>query len=246
MCIRDRFKALRQELREVQAKIGRPYYRSVDAVQQRANTRLKNSPVGKLMRAEAYLDEQDQIRLRWWIDRYALWQVMERDGRYLLVTNDWSLSPQRILALYRQKDGVEKRFKVTKSDLKVSPIYLHKDNRIEAMLLINMLALLAYSLLERQVRQGGLQMTTRRIIEKLESLDVIETYCWDGSRLCRLVPVDEEQAAILQVLAHVLADLRLPRWPHRSLSPGDEPHLPWRAAPGILALPLPLKQPLTV
>lgn len=249
-------RALRQELCQVQVRIGRPHYRSLKAVQRRADTRLKNSRVGKLMRAEAYLDEQDQIRLRWWVDRYTLWQAMERDGRYLLITNDWSLSHQRILALYRQKDGVERRFKVTKSELKVSPIYLHKDNRIEAMLLINMLALLAYSLLERQARLGGLQMTTRRIIEKLESLDVVETYCWDGSCLYKLVPLDEEQAALLQILAHVLADLRLPRWPHRSLSHGDAPHLPpraaplagqvWRAMPGILALPPPLKQPLLI
>jgi len=130
-----------------------------------------------------------------------------------------------MLALYRQKDGVEKRFTVSKSDLEVSPIYLHKDERIEAMLLINMLALLAYSLLERQVRQGGLQMTTRRIIEKLEGLDVIETLCWDGSCLHRLAPVDEEQAALLGVLAHILAELRLPRWPHLLLPAGDTPSL---------------------
>jgi transposase len=209
-----RLRALRQDLRQVQSKIGRPHYRTVKAVQQRANTQLKRSPVGKFMQAQAYTDEQGQICLRCWVDRYALWQAMQRDGRYLLVTNDWSLSPRRMLTFYRQKDGVEKRFTVSKSDLKVSPIYLHKDQRIEAMLLINMLALLAYSLLERQVRQGGLQMTTRRIIEKLENLDVIETFCWDGSRLLRLIPVDEEQAALLQVLAHILADLRLPRWPH--------------------------------
>ena len=88
------------------------------------------------------------------------------------------------------------------------------------MLLINMLALLAYSLLERQVRQGGLQMTTRRIIEKLESLDVIETLCWDGSCLHRLVPVDEEQVALLEALSHILAELRLPRWPHSLLPDG--------------------------
>jgi transposase len=218
-------RALRQALSEVQAKIGRPRYRTVEAVQKRANTQLKKSPAGKFMRAEAYADEQGQVCLRWWVDRYALWQAMQRDGRYLLVTNDWSLSPQRMLALYRQKDGVEKRFTVSKSDLKVSPIYLHKDERIEAMLLINMLALLAYSLLERQVRQGGLQMTTRRIIEKLGSLDVIETLCWDGSRLHRLVPVNEEQAALLEVLAHILAKLRLPRWPHPLLPAGDTPSL---------------------
>jgi transposase len=214
---------LRQALDQVQAKIGQPHHRTVEAVQKRANTQLKKSPAGKFARAEAYADEAGLLHLRWWVDRYALWQAMQRDGRYLLVTNDWSLSPQRMLALYRQKDGVEKRFTVSKSDLKVSPVYLHKDKRIEAMLLINMLALLVYSLLERQVRQSGLHMTTRRIIQKLESLDVIETLCWDGSRLYRLVPVDEQQAALLEVLAHILVELRLPRWPHPLPPAGDLP-----------------------
>ncbi|MBN1139469.1 MAG: IS1634 family transposase [Anaerolineae bacterium] len=214
-------RALRQALAEVQARIGRPYYRTIAAVQQRANTQLKKSPVGKLMRIEAFQDERGQIHLRYWVDRYVLWQAMQRDGRYLLVTNDGSLSPRRMLDLYRQKDGVEKRFHVSKSDLKVSPIYLHKDERIEGMLLIHMLALLAYSLLERQVRQGGLQMTTRRVIEKLETLDIVETLCWDGSLLYRLVPLDEEQAVLLEILAQVLTDLQRPRWPHPALPSGN-------------------------
>lgn len=214
---------LREALREVQAKIGRPHYRTVRAVQQRANTQLKASPAGKLMRAEAYADENGQVQLRWWVDRYLLWQAMQRDGRYLLVTNDWSLSPQRMLALYRQKDGVEKRFRVAKSDLRVSPIYLHQDQRIEAMLLLNMLALLAYSLLERQGRQSGLALTTGRILEQLASLEVIETWCWDGSRLLRLTPVNPQQAALLHSLARILAQLQLPRWPHLSLSVRSAP-----------------------
>lgn len=216
-----KLRALRQELKEVRVKIGQPYHRTVEAVQKRADTRIKKSPVGKFVRAKAYTDEQGQIRLHWWIDRHTLLLTMQKDGRYLLVTNDWHLSVQRMFDLYRQKDGVEKRFKVSKSDLKVSPIYLHKDERIEGMLLINMLALLAYSLLERQVRQNGLQMTTRRIIEKLEHLDVVETLCWDGSLLYRIVPVDEEQALILQILARILVDLRRPRWLYLLLPAGD-------------------------
>ena len=215
-----RLRELRQSLREVEAKIGRPHYRTVAAVQKRAETQLKQSSVGKFMQARAYADEDGQVRLRWWVNFYPLWQTMQRDGRYLLVTNDWTLSPQEMLSLYRQKDGVEKRIQVSKQDLKVSPLYLHKDKRIEAMLLINMLALLAYSLLERQARQNGLQMTTRRIIRKLESLDVIETRCWDGSRLYRLVPMDAEQAALLMALGHILAELHLTRCPHSLLSAG--------------------------
>jgi hypothetical protein len=49
-----KLRALRQELKEVQAKIGEPYHRTVEAVQKRAHTRIKKSPVGKFMRAEAY------------------------------------------------------------------------------------------------------------------------------------------------------------------------------------------------
>jgi transposase len=214
--------ALNQALWEVRAKIGKPRYRTVACVQRRANTQLKRSPAGKFMWAQAYADQEGQVHLCWGLDRDALWKADQRDGRYLLVTNDWSLSPQQMLALYRQKDGVEKRFTVSKSDLKVSPVYLHKDERIEAMLLINMLALLAYSLLERQARQNGLQMTTRRIIQKLDSLDVIETQCWDGSRLCRLVPVDEEQALLLATLQQVLAKLVIPRSPHPLLGAGED------------------------
>jgi len=228
-------RALHQELEEVQAKIGHPYYRTVAAVQKRASTRRKKSSVGKFMRAKAFTDEQGQVCLRWWIDRHTLWEAMQRDGRYLLVTNDWSLSPRRMLALYREKDGVEKRFTVSKGDIKVSPIYLHKDQRIEAMLLLNMLALLTYSLLERQVRQNGLQLTTRRIIEKLETLSITETLCWDSSRLYRVVPVDEEQAILLECLAQILAALRL------------SPEHPLQLSTGRvlrLALPPPEKLPL--
>ena len=184
------------------------------------------------MQAEAYTDEEDQVRLRFGIDTYALWKAMQRDGRYLLVTNDWSLSHTEMLTLYRQKDGVEKRILVSKQDLKVSPVYLHKDERIEAMLLINMIALLAYSLLERQVRQGGLQMTTRRIIQKLEGLDVVETHCRDGSSLYRLVTVDEEQAELLDILKDVLAELRL--------RPTERLALP-TTSPPLLMLPPPLE-----
>lgn len=229
------FRALYQALREVEAKIGQPYYRTAQVVQKRAETQLRRSPVGKFLRVQASADAEGQVRLRWWVERESLQQAMRRDGRYLLVTNDWTLSLPQMLTLYRQKDGVEKRFTVSKSDLKVSPLYLHRDDHIQAMLLLNMLALLAYSLLERQARQHGLPLTTRRIIHKLESLQVIETLAWDGSRLLRLAPLDADQAALLQVLADLVADLRLPRWPH--------PPLPI-AVPCLLASSPPGERPL--
>lgn len=207
------FRDLRSALAVVRAKIGQKRYRSVRDVQARAETCLRHSTVGKLVRVEAYAIPGGAVELRWWIDRAALAEAMRRDGRYLLVTNDRTLTPARLLELYRAKDGQEKGFEVAKQDLRVRPLYVHSDERIKALLLLNLVALLVYSLLERQVQSQGLVLTTRRLIEQLESLTVIETHCWDGSVLCRLTPVNAEQAQLLQVLSDILGALVIPRLP---------------------------------
>jgi len=204
---RKQLAALAQELSQLQAKLGQPYYRTLKMVQRKANARRKASKVGHLMEITVYETEAGVVNLHWQVDAAALHRVKERDGRYLLVTNDWSLSHREMFRLYREKDGVEKRFTICKSDLKVSPVYLHQDKRIASMLLLNMVALLAYSLLERQARQSGLQMTTRQIIRRLERLSLIETHCRDGSCLRRLTPVEPEVAGILELVAQALDDL---------------------------------------
>ena len=120
------------------------------------------------------------VSLRWWIDREALAAIQRTDGRYMLVTNDPSLTPTRMLALYRDKDAVEKRFRVFKQDLRVRPLFVHSDERLRAMLLVNWIALLAYSLLERQAQQHGVCLTARRVLERLSDWHVIEITAWDG------------------------------------------------------------------
>jgi len=213
--LRDQWRASRQkdfdalfaELEAIRSKLGQPYYRTLRMVKRRVNARLKKSKVGKLVNVTVYLTPDEQVNMFWEIDQAKLTAVERRDGRYLVVTNDWSLSLQEMFRLYRAKDGVEKCFQITKNDLKVSPIFLHKDKRIASMLFINMVALLAYTLLQRQIREQGLQMTTRKLIQRLDQLTVIETRCWDGSSLRRLTPIDPELAAILQLVAAALDEL---------------------------------------
>jgi len=218
--------ALENELIRLQAKLGQPRYRTVKSVRRSAHARCRKSKVESFMSVRVDQSADGQVRLRWQVDTYALWQAEEKDGRYLLVTNDWSLSHRDIFARYRAKDGVEKRFQVSKSDLKVSPVYLHKDPRIASMLLLNMIALLAYSLLERQVRQHGVQLTARQLIKRLEALTLIETHCRDGSLLRRLAPVEPEVALILQWVAEALSELvaspafsKMPLFPTRAAEP---------------------------
>lgn len=218
------FRELWQALRAVQEKANQQLvrYRSAKELLARAQTQLRRSPVGQFVTVTTTTTDAD-IQLHWTVERAALCAAMQQDGRYLLVTNDRNLTPAAMLARYREKDGVEKRFTVCKHDLQVSPLYLHKDARIEAMLLVNMLALLTYSILERQLRRHGLPLTTRRLIEQLATLAVIETHCWDGSVLLRLLPLTAEQQQLVRLLANLLPDPHcrtwVGAWPESSPSP---------------------------
>lgn len=203
----EQLDALTAELSQLRDKIGQSRYRTLKSLQRSANARCRHSSVGHLLEVTVYETMAGGLNILWQIDSQALQQAERKDGRYLLVTNEWTLTHQEMLARYRQKDGVEKRFTVCKSDLKVSPVYLHHDQRIAAMLFLNMVALLAYSLLERQIRQQGLQLTTRELIKRLETITLIETHFHDGSCLRRLTPIEPEVASILQWVGQALDEL---------------------------------------
>jgi transposase len=203
----------RQDLRELQIAlhqvrckigVGQKRYRSEKEINSRIATQLKRSPVGNLIKVQLTTTPEGKFNLDWHVDGNALQTAQRGDGRYLLVTNDFSLSYPQMLALYRKKDAVEKRFKVCKQDLKVRPLFVHSDERIQAMLLVNMIALLVYSLLERQAEQHGLCLTARQMIERISTLQVQLIEAQDGSQGWAWIEATDGQvlllAAILQVL----------------------------------------------
>lgn len=202
--------ALEKELTLLRARIGQPRFNSSKAVKRSVNARLKKSGVSKFVVVDVQEKTfpantplpkgEPRVSLHWIPNQQALAQARHRDGRYLLVTNDDSLSPSDMFRLYREKDGVETCFHVLKSDLKVSPLFLHKDERISSMIFINMVALLAYNMLQHQVQQHGLLITTRQIIAKLDNLVVVETLYLDGSCSRRMTDVEPE---LLYMLAFI-------------------------------------------
>jgi hypothetical protein len=77
--------------------------------------------------------EDGHLSLNGCIDVAALKQAMRLDGKFLLVTNDRSLSGAKMVARYGEKDEVEKDFQTIEGPIKVRPVFLHKDERIEAV-----------------------------------------------------------------------------------------------------------------
>jgi transposase len=60
-----------------------------------------------------------------------------------LITNDHSLSGLEMLLAYKGQPALEKRFSHLKTDFEVAPVYLKETNRIQALLCVYFLMLLA-------------------------------------------------------------------------------------------------------
>jgi len=120
------------------------------------------------------------LSLSWSIDETALADAAKADGRYIVIADLEDLSPDEIFARFKRQNVIERRFRAFKSDLSVQPMWLHRELRIRALLLLFILALLVYTLIELCSERAGLstkryhKMTARELIFAFAAADLIE------------------------------------------------------------------------
>ena len=106
--------------------------------------------------------------LEWSRNKEMIKQESRADGLFPLITNSKKLSAVDVLKTYKQQPFLEKRFQTGKSILEVAPVFLKKNERIEAMVFLFFIALMIVSLIERNIRQ--------KMKEKaIESLPILPT-----------------------------------------------------------------------
>ncbi len=76
------------------------------------------------------------------------------DGMFPLITNQDAMSADDVLQAYKRQPLVEKRFSQFKNDFQVAPVYLKNVSRIQALLGVYFFALVAQTLLERELRKA--------------------------------------------------------------------------------------------
>jgi transposase len=76
------------------------------------------------------------------------------DGYYAIVTSEYQKTDDEVIEIYRGLWKIEESFKVTKSDLEARPVFLSRDDHIQAHFLICFLSLAIARILER--RLGGI------------------------------------------------------------------------------------------
>jgi transposase len=192
-----------------------------------------NRPGGEFF--QVVLEGEDAaLQLSWEIDVPALREAMILDGKFTLVTNDWRISSAKMMARYGEKDTVEKEFRTMKGPIRLRPVFLHKEERIAALVFVNMLALMVYSVVELKCRRGGLMVTGEEVLKRFAYLAVIYTAFVDGSVQIRIERLNRRQQEVVQAVGAV-------QWlPALGGSPPalPEPPTEWRVMPEKIPLPV--------
>ena len=94
------------------------------------------------------------------------------DGLKGYLTNT-ILDKETVMSYYKQLWNIEKTFRITKTDLRIRPIYHYKKRRIEAHICIAFVACKLYKELERQLRLKKTGLSPEKAIGILKTIYAI-------------------------------------------------------------------------
>jgi transposase len=186
-------------LESIQKRLNVRRYKKADYVREQiVKAQRKYSSVQQLVDTQL-TGENGQLSFTFSVNSEELSGVKERDGRYLLASNR-DLSDEEMLSHFKSQDRIEKHIRNFKGPVRVRPIFLHNQERIESLVFICMLALLVFSILEMQAKQNGIVMTGERILKQFQTMTVVYTIFKDGSCWKQVAPLTQFQNDFIQVL----------------------------------------------
>jgi transposase len=161
-------------------------------------------------------------KLSWRRNTLLIAQLARTDGIYALATNlQGRIAASSVLKTYKQQNLVEQRHRDAKQTLRVRPIFLHNDDRIEGLIGVVGLALTVFGLIEAEARkalgpdqklaailpeQRAARPTGRSILAAFQGFGL--TYTPSGPRLDPPTPTQQRILKLLQAS---------PPWPTREL-----------------------------
>jgi uncharacterized protein DUF4277/DDE family transposase len=213
-----------EKLERVRNGLGGRYYKTRKQVDHRVGQILVGQ-VSDLIEVRT-ATRKGRPTISWHRDEQAIAEASRADGVYALATNlsDRRLGANAILRRYKGQQIVERRNRDLKQTLRVRPIFLHKDERIHALVSIIGIALLVFGLIESELRKhlaeatDGAQdlipgllpegraarPTGRNALSSFQGLGL--TYTADGIVLDRLTATQRRILELLEIE---------PPWPER-------------------------------
>ena len=217
----------RTELDTLARTAGTRHHPDIAAVTAKAAQISRHRRIGAYLHTSITTDpDTAKPVFTWHYDQTAIDAEAACDGWYALLTNlhPDDADPAEVLHRYKAQNTVEQRYSTVKGPLAVAPMFLHTNRRITALITVICLALLIFSLIEREVRL--------RLAEQHQT-DMAGFYAFDNravrptARLIlhalndlRLIPAHDQQPPKIptpgwlqaQLLAQLKVDPTRPRW----------------------------------
>ena len=123
------------------------------------------------------------------VDRGAAAREAHLDGKWLLRTNDHTLTPEDLAAAYKQLIAVERGWRDMKGALRLRPVFHHREDRIRAHVQLCWLALLLIRVAENAVGE-----TWRNLHHELDRMHLVTLATRDGRVAQRSAATPGQQA----------------------------------------------------
>jgi hypothetical protein len=134
------------------------------------------------------------------IDEEKVRQAACWDGLKGYLTNT-SLPAEQVMANYAQLWQVEKAFRISKTDLRIRPMYHRLRRRIEAHVLVAFVAYTLHKELERRLQLAGLRISPARVAELTQTMyELAFTLPNDPQPHRMLLQMDHEQRQVYELL----------------------------------------------
>ena len=212
-----------EALSRIRNGLGGRYYKTQKQIDAKVAQILTGQVVGLIV-VDTTATAAGKPGISWYRDQAAIADASALDGLYGLATNladtaEGELSADQVLKIYKDQWVVEQRHRDLKQTLRVRPVFLHNDNRIEALIGVIGISLLIFGLIEAELRAAlgdeallpgilpegrAAKPTARAVLTAFEGL--MATYTKDGLMIDHLTRV---QRTILGLL-----DIPLP-WPEQ-------------------------------
>lgn len=124
------------------------------------------------------------------------------DGLKGCITNT-QLKPEEIIENYRHLWQIEKAFRISKTDLKVRPIYHYKKRRIESHICIAFAAYTIWKELERLLAKHRIDMSPKRAAELTHNMYQLEYMPPNANEIKKIIlKMDSEQETLRKVVGN--------------------------------------------
>jgi len=131
----------------------------------------------KLSYYAKYLDIDDKCSIKYRLNPNKIIQDERLDGIKGFVTNDFTLTPNEVIQHYQNQYEVERAFRISKTDLRIRPIYHRLESRIKAHILISFVSYAFYKEFERKLKVNNItfdfsQKFLRKVIEHIIAIKI--------------------------------------------------------------------------